>query len=109
MQIVITGTGVQIDDEMVKHLSETVEFTVAGDFDVRTNYSGRGMYGKECIGIVAVGPSQALAFITALLNILRETHSATDVKVMQKNLLREMHEDNMGRDMIYYFTNLQLI
>ena len=61
---------------------ETVAAKVAGL--VRRNYSGRGMYGKTCVGIVCESP-------------------VTAVKSAQSRGLSGALTDNMGRDYIVYW------
>lgn len=64
---------------------------------VREDYSGRGMYGATCFGLVT--PSQADAF-----KILWY-YNAPDERDFSKvpELLDDMRTDNMGYDVIVYF------
>ena len=67
---------------------EAVAAKVAGT--VRRNYSGRGMYGKTCVGIVCESP-------------------VTAVKSAQSRGLSGALTDNMGRDYIVYWPTVQAI
>lgn len=58
------------------------------DWDLRTDYSGRGMYGTRCVGIVGPNP----------LEIVEAVASQTD--------LRGAQQDSMGRDAIVYWPGL---
>lgn len=70
--------------------------------DLRKDYSGRNMFGRECIG-----------FTTNTSGLKFGLELACELAVFGKdgtNLLDEMKhckEDNMGREFIYYFPDLQ--
>lgn len=70
---------------------------------VRTNYSGRGMYGRECFGIV-VRSYEVLAVGIALERLLAERDS--DVRATQ--LARHCSTDSMAFDVILYFPGFEL-
>ena len=61
---------------------------------VRTEYSGRGMYGKRCVGIVLDDVTQMLTIGAGLQEALGEIPNA--------------RTDSMGRGMILYFPDLQV-
>jgi len=54
--------------------------------EFRTDYSGRGMFGKDCVGIV--GENGECAALASLI---------------QRKTGYRYSSDNMGRDMVYYF------
>ena len=62
--------------------------------DFRTDYSGRYMYGKSCIGVVG-NAKDLLSFI-----LTAQQHLDDDVIY---DLAGAMRQDNMGLSMIYYF------
>ena len=64
--------------------------------DLRRNYSGRGMFGKECIGIV--GPLASLVHVVM--------HVTLEDPALALELLNISH-DSMGLDMIFYWPGLQ--
>lgn len=74
------------------------EMQDAGDYEinVRTDYSGRGMYGDECIGFV----TDYTAFTLGLI--------MSHVLGFEEALELSPSEDQMGRSSIVYFRNLQL-
>lgn len=77
---------------------------LAGDVDFRKSYSGRGMYGAECVGIV--GSHQQCMSIIA--EVIKELHSVGD-DGFDDNVdeLMCFETDSMGRDMIYYWPQIQ--
>lgn len=64
--------------------------------DVRTNYSGRGMYGAECVGFVL---QNRLSYIFSLANAI------ADVVIVNENTteFENIEQDDMGLDTIIYF------
>lgn len=69
----------------------------AADFEaeaIRTNYSGRGMYGAECFGFV--GNISDYSQFVAVLASLMELDEFRD-------LLDDVRDDNMGLSTIFYF------
>lgn len=72
-------------------------FADENDLEFRSDYSGRLMYGKTCVGLV--GPSiihMAMKFQKFISNSMPEIE--THVK--------QSRQDNMGRYYILYFPNL---
>lgn len=69
------------------------------DFQVRDDYSGRGMYGEKCFGIVG-----SLVDLLTMINVIIEL----GLNIHIETLARSPQQDNMGREMIYYFPNLQV-
>lgn len=70
---------------------------------VREDYSGRNMYGRECVGVVGESPATYVQFLFSLAEVLYE-----DDLYEQRDFILDMVErmsvDNMGRSaMIYYF------
>lgn len=67
--------------------------------DVKSNYSGRGMYGKTCLGLSLYGASKALDVGVALHKVLGE--EAWEV-------IQTANMDSFGMGVILYFTGVQL-
>ncbi|SIG31200.1 hypothetical protein [Mycobacteroides abscessus] len=76
---------------------------------VRDDYSGRGMYGNTCIGVV-MGDLRFLPAITAeLAYIVGELASSDDVIALTEFLWELPTEtDSMGRSTIVYWPNVRL-
>lgn len=68
---------------------------------IRDNYSGRGMYGETCVGVVGSSVATAIQFMYALAEVLH------DDEYDQKDFVLEMAEairtDNMAFNTIFYF------
>lgn len=60
------------------------------------SYSGRGMYGDECFGVVGDLP----AFATFLVELAVEYNSVAE------QLAQQLRQDSMGRHDIYYFPGI---
>jgi hypothetical protein len=79
------------------------------EFDVRTGYSGRGMYDSECIGFVT---SKPIALHGAICAILAEANYEwgvdSDFAEIDWFLLNPC-TDSMGLSSILYYSNLQLV
>ena len=69
-------------------------------FSIREDYSGRGMFGKTCLGIVANNIGKAVAAI--LRNI-----DDPDVIEEFAGVLENLHTDSMGKSSIFYFPNFE--
>lgn len=80
-----------------------------GYFDeIRMDYSGRGMYGKECFGIVT---GESLWNVRGELEEIRKDYEEDgelydDLCTLLEN---EPSEDSMGMDRIYYWTRVQVV
>lgn len=72
------------------------------DMDVRPNYSGRGMFGKTCLGI----DTDHSAFVVAV-NVVNAIHDMQDIDENERELLlkevKGTRQDNMGMGYIYYW------
>lgn len=68
------------------------------DLECRDNYSGRGMYGKTCYGIVT---DNIFYVVTTLCDMIRDEgyESATGI-------IGEVRTDSMGLDKIVYFPSI---
>lgn len=75
-----------------------------------SNYSGRGMYGDKCFGIIAPHGGFVTVFFTILAQeAARDEDSGRDVDgEWPIELAAQMAVDNMAMDMVYYFPGWQL-
>lgn len=73
-------------------------------FELRTDYSGRGMYGKTCVGIVAGSHQMATAqlLMVAALDLDAEGMNWDDVMVAFDDG-PGLASDLMGTDAIFYW------
>lgn len=76
--------------ELLEELAQEIE----GSF--RTNYSGRGMYGDSCVGIV----THSLLELGAVISRLVEDEELRD------ELISNSSTDSMGYDTIVYWTRV---
>lgn len=78
------------------------------DYQMRLAYSGRGMFGKECIGFVTSESPFALGL--KLGHYLREAESNTNEDDPSDlfEYLQNVRTDSMGMDTIMYFPNIQM-
>lgn len=79
--------------DFVSYVAEAFEMSI------RPDYSGRGMFGSHCFGLVFSG--NAGQFFSAFLQTLEDE----DIELKQElaDLFDEMQTDSMGWDTIYYF------
>ena len=92
-----------IDDEIDNGITVREYLDVVVDFlqysydtEIRESYSGRGMYGKECVGIVTYAPGIEVG--VAFAEVAREFE--IDFGVYEDYLLTRV--DLMGLQTIYY-------
>lgn len=82
-----------------------------GEHRVRANYSGRGMYGKTCIGVESdYGSVQQDKVTLAILTALhpdRDDLTWEEVVDLIETLPRP-HQDSMGLGMIVYYPGLTI-
>ncbi len=68
---------------------------------IRFNYSGRGMYGKECVGFIT--NMSVAVFCMKLAIILCQNHNQS---ILAVDLANNVKTDNMGKDTIVYFPGI---
>lgn len=67
------------------------------DWSVRTDYSGRCMYGRKCVGVVTDDPMQFCLELGIKIGAQGDTsNQPTDIRT-----------DSMGRSTIVYFPDVQ--
>ena len=62
-------------------------------------YSGRGMYGKECVGVVVSDIGEAMRVATEIAIYAPE---------ISYEFVQGVHVDDMGRDIILYWRRAKL-
>jgi hypothetical protein len=91
----------QITESTAEELGELL------DGDVRTDYSGRGMMGTECFGIVTSQTGWDLS--RTIMDIVgEEGNSEVDDAVVYLSE-HEPRTDSLGMDTIYYWPGLTVI
>ena len=83
----------------MKTLGEIIrELCEDNDLECRDNYSGRGMYGRTCYGIVT---DNIFYVVITLCDMIRDEgyESAADI-------IGEVRTDSMGLDKIVYFPSI---
>lgn len=95
----------------MKSLAQLIqEIAENGDDDTRfrADYSGRGMYGRQCVGIV--GDSTCLQQVIA--QVIKDAHRQSDDLDLDfddvVDALLDYSEDSMGRDRIFYWPSIQM-
>lgn len=74
---------------------------------VRRTYSGRYMYGAECLGIVGRGPNVYTRFVMALQMHVVENR-VDDLKELAE-IVDRVRWDDMGTGMIHYWPEIQVV
>lgn len=87
---------------------DVIEVAVGGVADdIRPDgYSGRGMYGDTCAGIVFDNLTDAFIFFSRLSDACVETADDSNINSISENLPRlvaSAQTDSMGRSTIVYF------
>jgi hypothetical protein len=95
----------QDDLDTIKSMLEDLD-VFEDEFDIRTDYSGRGMYGKECIGFVTKEAALIPMALTAVL-IDTERYALLDNNIAWSDLT-DIRTDSMGLSTIVYFPDWQL-
>lgn len=79
------------------------------DTGFRNNYSGRGMYGRECVGITG-SQSDCQALIAA---IIKEAHARADDDELVfddvVDAVLDYSQDSMGFDVIIYWPHIEAL
>lgn len=78
----------------------------AEEISLYEGYSGRGMYGDTCFGVVAGGDGAVAAFLVDLADF--NDFNDTEFSETVKEMARSMRTDSMGLDMIAYFPGWEL-
>ena len=68
------------------------------------NYSGRGMYGKQCVAIVAKNGYASVGLLT--YHIWEQ--ASEEARAEWEEILHDTHSDNMGTNVVIYWPKLQV-
>jgi hypothetical protein len=91
---------------MTDVLKFVVELLEEEGFDLRRDYSGRGMYGKTCLGLV--GDTRDLI---RFIRFIEREHADeyTNFPMDDVDWLDDVREDSMGRSTIFYWPKVQVV
>ena len=91
----------QISTELSNLIRQTAEDC---NMQIREDYSGRGMFGRTCFGLVYSGTAGQLC--ACFLRAMDDDGTGTAQELA--DLLDDMRTDSMGYDTIYYFPGWEL-
>lgn len=91
------------------------QYITEGYVDIRTDYSGRGMFGDPCLGVV-VPSDQSKEKLSLILAMVLKMEDEDDggITFAAHELLEildglpGMRSDNMGLDVIYYWPSIKV-
>lgn len=84
-----------IEEAIRNYVSECEEY------EIYENYSGRGMFGRKCLGVVV---KQGYSFLDFIINLTRYLDD-NDVEDADFKLEGATY-DNLGLDTVVYFPNI---
>ena len=96
------------ESPMKSNLQKIAEAAVLAFDDGRTtvsSYSGRGMFGKECVGVSCDSASKFSADVAEYLLDNPDTEGAHEVL----QLLRKGRTDTLGKGQIFYFPSVPYV
>lgn len=78
--------------------------------EVRTTYSGRGMYGKNCLGVVGA-TDDLLRFVLEIVPAIDpiSVKMGTDMSAMYSEEWFRVHTDDMGVWTIFYWPEIEVV
>lgn len=82
--------------EQAKFLKECIEFS-GEDCEVSLNYSGRGMFGRETIGVIVEDDNSLLVQVIQYIK-----DNLPDIKAEDIPEFSSFRRDNIGRKIILY-------
>lgn len=112
-------SALELSRDTWKVLRDRVE-DAAGDLGALRTYSGRGMYGRECVGLVVHNVGELLRFVLDLGYLEAEYDGINsevgeriwnDVNALVSSLAAgalATQQDSMGRDAIYYWPSVEV-
>jgi hypothetical protein len=101
------------------HLDDVLSDAGLEPLALRTDYSGRHMYGRHCVALVGT-LTELCRFVAELgrvLGLLYDDHAAMTVDDLREaedteafimSLLRDVRSDSMGLDTVWYFPNVEV-
>jgi len=113
--------GVLVEDKhLFKLFMETIKDTLTADEQICNDYSGRGMYGKECVGVITNDPC-AFAFRFGFHLSLDIAKDPTAVGIELKDIRQRgahlkpirqftnMKTDELGLQYILYWPEIRYV
>lgn len=91
----------ELNVELVKTI---IDFCDDYGYNFRENYSGRCMYGEECVGVETAYMLETLGELFEYLNVERDF----DISDLIEILLKNAKADTMGLNMIIYWPLLHM-
>ncbi|AWN03679.1 hypothetical protein PBI_JACE_59 [Gordonia phage Jace] len=84
---------------------------IMSEYDEIRTYSGRGMFGRECLALVGSGGSGAPTEFMFDLAVALSTDGDGDVELWDVReritaLANDMRTDSLGRSTVYYWPNV---
>lgn len=92
-----------LENEQCQILRNLVKNELLSDCSISENYSGRGMYGRKCFGIVIDRYTSACAMAFQLAALLAKEGEEDLLGWLSGNV----KEDSMGLGTIVYFPDIQ--
>lgn len=89
---------------MQKIIEIIEDFCLECGFDFREDYSGRGMYGRKCVGFVLGADVDLLLVLVELTELLIDN----GIEYVSEKL-GAICQDNMGTGTIVYFPRLKKV
>jgi hypothetical protein len=89
-----------------RFLEQAADIANIGDCPIRDDYSGRGMYGEQCVGIDLPGQRELYRFLIALGALMTEDASWRDdpePTADAMDLANAAITDSLGLGVILYF------
>ena len=89
-----------------REVLEDVVYRSDMDLDqIRSDYSGRGMYGRECLGLTCTLPD----LLMFAINFELIHGDDEDADLLPSEWIPQVQEDSMGRGAIYYWPSVQVV
>lgn len=89
-----------VTDEMAAHIVNTALDFVEDGLRLHERYSGRGMYGEQCVAFYG---GDTRAFLVSLA-----IDAPEDTREDFRDMLKNERSDNLGLDMVYYFPGFKV-
>jgi hypothetical protein len=85
--------------DVIELLEEAIDqANIYDEVSVYKNYSGRGMYGKTCLGVVGSSDDLLKVVVAA---------SRINPDLYDEHNMSELSQDNMGLDYIWYWRHIK--
>ena len=100
-----------VSRELIREaLDEVQDIYQEADEVIRANYSGRGMYGKECLGMVFDSDSHFFLFMVEFTRLYyTDWERKYDLHDWEpRDIFDDVRTDNMGYSTIYYMPSVNI-